>query len=117
MKTFIYWAFGIITDLILLGLFYAWKGVGIQNAGDVVIFWMWSLTVITLLVAFLGDKTMFEDKPRPPGFVWYHGASEVVFISILVWFGFVWLPAVRLVASILLEGARKRESKAKEVQA
>ena len=111
MKTFKYWAVAVVSDLLLAALFYAWLAEGIEQAGNVAVFWMWVLSIISLLAGFTADKTTFEKEPRPDGFSWYHAATEICFISAFVWCGFVWLPAVRVVSLIAMEGARNREPK------
>lgn len=70
MKTLKYWTVAVVSDIILVALFYAWLSEGIEQAGNVATFWMWVLTVFSLIAGFTTDKTAFEDTPRPAGFGW-----------------------------------------------
>lgn len=107
-----YWSTAIITDALLVALFYVWQVNGIEQAGNVAVFWVWFMVVIKILAGASADKTTFADKPRPAGFVWYHAVTEVALISALVWVGYVWLPAFYLLGSLMMEGARNRKPKA-----
>lgn len=111
MKPLQYWLTAVGSDLILAAMFYSFAVYHSAASLDVAVFWIWVITAVRTLVAFNSDSSTFEKKPRPAGFVWYHAASEIALISALVWFGFAWLPAMYLISSLLMEGARNRKPK------
>lgn len=111
MKTARYWLSAIVLDLLLASLYYTWQAEGIDQAGNVVIFWTWFIVVIRILVGLGSDKSAFAKHPRPAGFTRYYAVAEIAKISTLAWIGYTWLPALYLVGTMLMEGARKREPK------
>lgn len=111
MKATRYWLQAVTLDLLILSLFYIWQSEGTEQAGNVVVFWLWFITIVRILVGIGADKTSFAERPRPAGFVWYHGVTEFATISALAWFGYTLLPAFYLIGTMLVEGARKREPK------
>lgn len=115
MSALVYWTRAVLSDALIVALFYAWQAEGIEQAGNVAVFWVWFLAISKSLGAWSLDKTSFADRPRPAGFIWYHGLTEFVTVSALVWFDFIWLPVVYLIGTLAMEGARNREPKAKAV--
>lgn len=117
MKALRYWLFAIVTDAILAGLFYVGKVDGVSQAIDVAVFWLWVVSILKLIIAFVVKKETVDKMPRPAGFDYYHATTEVLTISALVWFGFFWLAAVYLIAVIFWESAiasaRKENEKEK----
>lgn len=104
-----FWFRAVLVDSILAGFMVAAFSLGLPGAEMSLQFWLWVLTVFSLLVAVSGDKTLFSD--RPFGFGYYHAGTEFFFLSVLVWHGYVALPVVRIIALVGFESARKREPK------
>jgi len=111
MRAARYWLTAILPDAAIIGLFYAWQVVGLEQAANVVVFWLWFVAVTRSIVGIAADKTLFAKNPRPAGFDLYHGITEFVTVSALVWFGFFWLGAIYLISALLMEGVRNREPK------
>jgi len=111
MKPLRYWLISINVDLLILCLFYVWRFEGIEQAGNVVVFWLWFVTVVRTLIGFACNKKMFAEQKRPAGFGWYHAITEIALITALVWIGYILLPALYLLGLSLSEAARNREPK------
>lgn len=111
MKPLKYWGWSVGTDIVLAALVWAWQFQGTEQAGNVVVFFLWFVTVTRILCGFALSKSDFADKPRPAGFTTYHAITEAMIISTLVWIGYIWLPALYLFSALCFEAARNREPK------
>lgn len=106
-----YWLRAITCDLALLAAFVLWKGYGNEGAGNVVVAGLWFLTCLAMAVGFTLDRTYFEKNPRPPGFAFYHKATDLIWLVALAYYGMFWLAGFFAVGHILLDVAREREPK------
>jgi len=106
-----YWLQAVVMDFVIAGLAYFWIATDSEGALRLLLFVMWTLSVFQLIGAF-GAKAG-QIRKRPKGFVYYHTATEVLFISGAVWFGYIGLAVFRIFTVILWEGARM--ARAREV--
>lgn len=113
MKSLLYWIKSILADALIYALAYFYLAHSINSALDVLTFWCWTITIIRAFAGWTCDKTTFEKNPRPSGFNIYHGITEILLISFLVFVGCTVLASFYLIALILIEGARNRDPKAK----
>lgn len=110
MKALKFWITGLVFEGIFAAGLYAWLGMGLEPVGRVVVFWLWFFAVLFTFVGLAGDKTWFS-APTPPGFIAYKWFVRCVFVTALVSVGYIWLPIIMLVSSLLVRGARYREPK------
>lgn len=108
-----FWITAISTDGLIAILLYQWHFNGVEQAGNVAIFWLWVAASLNFIVGIGGDRTLFEKNPRPAGFGPYHFVTEFLFISAMVWVGCTWLAVFYTVSSLMKEGALEREPKRK----
>lgn len=108
-----FWLKAVLFDVAIAIALIAWKGHGIEGAGNIVVTWLWFASSLLLLVGLLGDKTMVK-QARPVGFKTYHVAKEAALFFVLTFYGLIGLSLFRVVSLMLCEGARTREPKAKK---
>lgn len=77
---------------------------------SIFLFWMWTITVLSLLIGLFGNKTWFPVY-RPAGIRTYRILTEIAFISALAGLGLQVLAACRFLAMVGLLSARTREPK------
>lgn len=74
--------------------------------------WVWTFSILGILVGFTCDKTTFAKHPRPPGFVCWHFGTEAILISWTAWAGMPMLATTRIISNLCIEAARIREPSA-----
>lgn len=105
-----YWAKSIVMEVFVASLFVAWKWYGIDGAGNVFLFLMWSAVVIRWAAGFFANKSTYKTK-RPAGFWVYRAISDFVLIAVMAWHGMFVLAGFYAVAHVLVEVSREREPK------
>lgn len=102
------WTLSIITDVFLAGLLYLWIFRGVDGAGNVAMFIIWTVVILRIVVFVLADK--LEDVSglkRPTGFTSYNAITEIALVIFLVWFGLLATATAYFTSFLLFEAARK----------
>ena len=107
MSTATYWAKCLALDGFMFALAAAGLVWGISGAWDVFIFWNWALVVMAVLISFNPSPKF---PPRKKGAGTYHFITEVLTISILVLAGHPGAGSARLIAAVLMEAARSKQT-------
>lgn len=81
---------------------YAWHVEGIEQAGNVFIFWMWFAATLFALHLVLLVSPPNERPPKNPALAVLNTSAWFFFIVSLVWTGYVTLPAF-LVFGLVVE--------------
>lgn len=114
MQALKYWAKCLTLDAIIVALFILWKRDGSDGAGNIFLAFIWLTSIFKLLGGLVMNKTNFEKGPkRPTGFSTYDHITEAILFGALAFYGMFVLSVVRVVAHLLMEGARNREPKVK----
>ena len=108
-----YWLKALSIDMALAIAIVAWKGNGIEGAGNIAVTWLWLTSSLAFLFGILCDKTAFK-QARPAGFKTYRFATEAALFGVLTFYGLIGLSVFRFASLMLLEVARIREPKAKK---
>ncbi|MFT0533964.1 hypothetical protein ACMHYJ_14215 [Castellaniella hirudinis] len=73
---------------------YAWQVLGVEQAGNVFIFWMWFVAIL-FSFSFLASFDLPKKLPRKNRLLtWMNLSVWLFFIGALVWIGYVFLPSV-----------------------
>lgn len=110
MKAVLHWARAILLDAVFFGLLVFGASGRFPWALSVFLFWSWALTVASILIGLLGNRTWFPSY-EPAGIRKYHFLTQLAFISALAGLGMTVLAACQFLALVALKSAREREPK------
>lgn len=112
MNALKFWTKAIIVDAIVATVFYLWLIRGVDDAGNLALFLVWTLAVLRILSSFALGEIDAKRLWRPAGFGPYHHLTELAVIAALAWSGNLVTASVFTLAYFLLEGARSKALKA-----
>ena len=115
MKAVKFWGKAILTRVILFGLFYLWQEGGIENAGNLVIFYAWVMVLLGFVGLLATDEQRVEVLNREPaGYAIFSRLTSAVFVGLLVWYGFLVTASAYVLVwamSIALNRAAKKKAR------
>lgn len=111
MKAVKVWARAILLDTVFFGLLAYGTSGGVAWAPSVFLFWMWTLTVLSIVFGLFGNRSWFPAY-QPAGIRTYHVLTQLALISVLAGLGMTVLAACQFLAMVGLMSARNREPKA-----
>lgn len=110
MKAVLHWVKAILIDAVFFALLAFGESGGISWALNVFVFWVWTLTVMGILIGAFGDKSWFPAY-EAPGIRTYHYLTQLALISALAGLGMTVLAICQFVAMVGMLSARAREPK------
>lgn len=102
------WAQELAIDGAIAALFVAWKGYGIEGAGNVVLLFLWIVLLFGLLVGLTANKSWFKTE-RTPAFAVYDWTTTFLLFAALAFYDHTALATLALVTPVFVAGARTRE--------
>lgn len=83
-----------LVNALTVAALYFWQIHGVDQAGNLFVFWMWVVAITTCLSLFVPRKSLPKTRPpRSAAFEALHIGMRLMFIAALVWVGYVVLPA------------------------
>ncbi|WP_322997166.1 hypothetical protein [Castellaniella sp.] len=95
---------------------YAWRVLGVEQAGNVFIFWMWFVAIL-FSFSFLASFDLPKKRLRKNRLLtWMNLSAWLFFVGTLVWIGYVFLPSVLafgLIAAHILQSKYDKDGNLK----